>query len=113
MWTTLAPADPHEDEEEEDSQEHQADKHPLCRNTEKFTLEMAHLQDRTRSERRQGRTWGRKQVFLGNTAPKHQRSSKCEKHFKEGGKREDGYLGLELGAQNHQHKTVGDIRVPY
>lgn len=41
MRAALAPADPHQHEEEEDPQDHQADKHPLWKDAEKRTLEPA------------------------------------------------------------------------
>lgn len=37
----LAPADPHQHEEEEDSQDHQADKHPLWKDAQRNLLEVA------------------------------------------------------------------------
>lgn len=41
----LAPADPHQHEEEEDSQDHQANKHPLWKDAQRNLLEVAPLQD--------------------------------------------------------------------
>ena len=35
MRAALAPADPHQDEEEEDSQDHQANKHPLWKDAQR------------------------------------------------------------------------------
>lgn len=40
----LAPADPHQHEEEEDPQDHQADKHPLWKDAQRNLLEVAPLQ---------------------------------------------------------------------
>lgn len=62
MGTALAPADAHQDEEEEDSQDHQAHKHPLWKDVERPALKVAHLQDGARQEcvpekGGQGRDW--------------------------------------------------------
>lgn len=41
----LAPADPHQHEEQEDPQDYQADKHPLWKDAQRNLLEVAPLQD--------------------------------------------------------------------
>lgn len=41
----LTPADPHQHEEQEDPQDHQADKHPLWKDAQRNLLEVAPLQD--------------------------------------------------------------------
>lgn len=67
----LAPADPHQHEEEEDPQDHQADKHPLWKDVQRNLLEAApspHFRTRhagmgvSLQKRSVGRTWGRKDI---------------------------------------------------
>lgn len=43
VWAALAPANAHQDEEEEDPQDHQADKHPLWKDAQRHRIRMATL----------------------------------------------------------------------
>lgn len=52
VWAALAPADPHQHEEEEDPQDHQADKHPLWKDAQRNLLEVAPLQGTAYTDRR-------------------------------------------------------------